>query len=211
MKRLLLIVIPLLFLSIGVSQNRVNVNNLIKYGDKYFKENDDRPFNGIVFDLSKETGNKILQYKMIEGLKNGLYQDWYPDGKPKSKGKYFNNTRVGNWTLWYENVEKKEEGTYKDGKRDGLHTFWYENGEKREDTYKDGKMDGLQTKWYENGQKSYEGTYKDGKKDGLRTWWYENGQKSLEGSYKDGEELSRKRWNVDGSVRKEPFDWEWFK
>ena len=71
MQRLLLIVLSLLFLSIGVSQNRVNVNNLVKYGDKYFKENDDRPFNGIVFDMSKETGNKILEYKMVNGLKNG--------------------------------------------------------------------------------------------------------------------------------------------
>ena len=86
MKRLL--IITLLLLSVGLSQNRVNVNNLVQYGDKYFKENDDKPFNGIVFDLSKETGNKILEYKMIEGLKNGLYQEWYLDGKPKSKGKY---------------------------------------------------------------------------------------------------------------------------
>ena len=67
MKRLL--IISILLLSVGLSQNRVNVNNLIPYGDKYFKENDDRPFNGIVFDLSKETGNKILQFKMAQGMK----------------------------------------------------------------------------------------------------------------------------------------------
>ena len=114
------IIISLLILSVGLSQNRVNVNNLVSYGDKYFKENDDKPFNGIVFDLSKETGNKILEYKMIEGLKNGLYQEWYPDGKLKRKGKYLNNTQVGDWTTWYDNGQKSSEITRKDGKGDGL-------------------------------------------------------------------------------------------
>ena len=122
-------------------------------------------------------------------------------------------------TEYYDSGQKKAEGTVT-GKhsstglyiKDGLHTSWYENGQmKYEWTYKDGERDGLWNSWFEDGQKWYERTYKDGEKDGLRTWWYEDGQKSLEGSYKDGEELSRKRWNVDGSVRKEPFDWEWFK
>ena len=82
------IIITLLLLSVGLSQNRVNVNNLVQYGDKYFKENDDRPFNGNVFDMSKKTGNKILEYKMVDGLKNGLYQEWSSDGTLIKKGKY---------------------------------------------------------------------------------------------------------------------------
>jgi len=134
----------LLFLSVGLSQNRVNVNNLVQYGDKYFKENDDRPFNGIVFDLSKETGNKILEFRMVKGLKNGLYQEWYPDGNLKTKGKYLNNTQVGDWTVWYVDGQKKSEGNFKDGKKDGLTTTWYENGQKKsEGTFKDGELDGL--------------------------------------------------------------------
>ena len=144
MKKLLLIIFPLLFLSAGISQNRVNVNNLVQYGDKYFKENDDRPFNGIVFDMSKETGNKILQYNIVDGLKNGLYQEWYPDGKPKSKGKYLNNKRVHNWTSWYENGQKSGIVTYKDGIANGLHALWSQSGTKYyEATFKDEKLDGF--------------------------------------------------------------------
>ena len=116
MKKILLIT---LFVSVGLSQNRVNVNNLVQYGDKYFKENDDKPFNGIVFDLSKETGNKILEFRMVKGLKNGLYQEWYPDGKPKSKGKFINGIESGLYTEWYSNGQKNGEGTWKDGERDG--------------------------------------------------------------------------------------------
>ena len=115
MKRLL--IITLLLLSVGLSQNRVNVNNLVSYGDKYFKENDDKPFNGIVFDLSKETGNKILEFRMVNGLKNGLYQKWSSDGTLIKKGKYLNDTQVGDWTVWYETGQKRWEGTYKDEKK----------------------------------------------------------------------------------------------
>ena len=175
MKKLL--IVSLLLLSVGLSQNRVNVNNLVNYGDKYFKENDDRPFDGLVFDLSKKTGNKILEFRMVNGLKNGLYQEWYTDGKPKSKGKYLNEIKDDKWTWWYENGQKLKEETYKGGKED---RSW--------------------TTWYKNGQKKFEGISKDGKRDGLWTDWDENGKKLKEETYKDGELISKKEWNEDGSV-----------
>ena len=60
--------------------NKVNVRNLVEYGGKYFKENDDTPFNGIVFDLSKKSGKKILEYRMRDGKKYGIYKEWNDDG-----------------------------------------------------------------------------------------------------------------------------------
>ena len=110
MKKILLIT---LFLTVGFSQNQVNANNLLPVGGKIFKENERKPFDGIVFDLSKESGNIILEFRMVNGLMNGLYQEWYPDGKLKRKGKYLNNTQVGDWTVWYENGQMKLELTYK--------------------------------------------------------------------------------------------------
>ena len=173
MKKLL--IISLLLLSVGLSQNRVNVNNLVQYGDKYFKENDDKPFNGIVFDLSKETGNKILEFRMVKGLKNGLYQEWSPDGNPKTKGKFINGMENGVWTQWSENGQKNYEENYKDGIKIGSGTGWYENG-----------------------QKSFEITYRDGALDGLEMYWYENGQKYREITYQDGELINERYWTEDG-------------
>ena len=131
------IIITLLLLSVGLSQNRVNVNNLVQYGDKYFKENDDRPFNGNVFDMSKKTGNKILEYKMVDGLKNGLYQEWSSDGTLIKKGKYLNNTQVGDWTVWYYNGQMKFELTSK--MKVTLFNYWYEGGQKILEVKIDGK------------------------------------------------------------------------
>ena len=64
-------------ISTGISQDKVNVNNLVKHENKYFKENEYIPYAGIVFDISKETGNRTLQFSMIDGLKNGSYEEWF--------------------------------------------------------------------------------------------------------------------------------------
>ena len=53
--------LPVLFLiSVGFGQNKVNINNLVQYGDKMFKENDDKLYTGMVCDFSKSTGQKIF-------------------------------------------------------------------------------------------------------------------------------------------------------
>ena len=54
--------ILILLFSLGFSQNEINIDNLTQYGERYFKENESKPFTGIVFQVSKETGNKILEY-----------------------------------------------------------------------------------------------------------------------------------------------------
>tara|TARA_B100001027_G_C15977773_1_gene202751 strand:+ start:118 stop:345 length:228 start_codon:yes stop_codon:yes gene_type:complete len=67
----------LIFFLISVcnSQNKVNVNGLVKHKNKYFKKNDYVPFDGIVFDVTKKTRNKILQFRILDGLKNGPYEE----------------------------------------------------------------------------------------------------------------------------------------
>ena len=85
MKKLLPLLSVLFLISIGFSQNKVNINNLVQYGDKRFKENDDQPFSGIVFDMDRETGNKILEFFMSNGIKNGRYKKWYENGQLNEK------------------------------------------------------------------------------------------------------------------------------
>ena len=176
MKRLLLIVLPLLLI-VGCSKP-INDDTLIDKGGLKYHPDTKELYTG------KTTKNRLGGTKEFEGS--------YKDGE-----------KDGLWTEWYENGQKEIERTYKDGKEDGLRTWWYENGQKESEwNYKDGKVDGLVTNWYENGQKKYEEIYKDGKEDGLRTQWYDNGQKSIEETLKDGKPISYKKWNEDGSVRK---------
>ena len=135
-------------------------------------------------------------------MDNGLWTEKFSD-EPIS-GKVF-----GYWFLGEDNNKKKVYvGNLRNGIKSGKWTTWYYNGRKgSEIIYKDGKWDGLWTQWYETGQKKGELIYKDGKK-GLRTGWYKNVQKEREVHYKDGDYDVIRRWNEDGSVRKEPFWWE---
>ena len=173
MKRLLLIVLPLLLI-FGCFEH-INEETLIdKDGLKYHPDTKEL-YSGKVFK------NRMGGGKEFEGS--------YKDGK-----------KDGLWTRWYENGQKKREFTFKDGKEDGLWTGWYENGQKmKEGTQKNNRQDGKWTWWYENGQKKEEGNFKDGKKDGLYTEWFESGKKKFEGTQKDGEVISQKWWNEDGS------------
>ena len=89
MKKTVLLITSLVFItSLSFSQTKVNKNNLVQYGDKWFKENDDKPYTGIVFDMSKETGNKILESKYVKGLLHGKHVEWYNDGIKKVEGIY---------------------------------------------------------------------------------------------------------------------------
>ena len=177
------IIISLLILSVGLSQQEYDINDLIEMDNGLWTEKfSDEPISGKVFGywFLGEDNNKKKVY--VGNLRNGI--------------------KSGKWTTWYYNGRKGSEVTYKDGEKDGLWTDWYENGQKLgEGTYKDGKEDGLFTEWYENGQKKEEGTFKDGKLEGLVTGWYENGQRMGEYTYKDGKLISKKEWNEDGSVR----------
>ena len=178
MKRLLLIVLPLLLIVGCSSPEPINYEETLNERDGVFYTKDtNKPYSGQVFSL-------------------------YDDGKKKGEGTLKDGKEDGKWTYFHSNGQKFREGTYKNEKEDGLWTRWYESGQKWEEgTFKDGKKDGLWTRLYWNGQKKLEGTWKDGEWDGLTTLWYENGQKWNEETYEDGESISKKSWNEDGSVR----------
>ena len=202
MKRLLLIVLPLLLI-VGCSKPIDNESLKDRNGVKY-EQDSQSPYTGEVFELY-DNGNKSLEGNYKDGLKNGI------------------------WTSWYENGQKEFEKDYTDGKPDGLMTYWDKNDGKMykgnflnfDDenidystldgsyigydkntlghvSFKNGKQNGLLTNWYKNGEKKEEGTFKDGERDGLRTYWYENGEKKEE-IYTDGKQDGiQKNYNKRG-------------
>ena len=179
--------------------NKVNVRNLVEYGGKYFKENDDAPFNGIVFDLSKKSGKKILEYRMRDGQKYGIYKEWNDDGDLLKEGYYKSGLMSKKWKFYFENGKIKGSGQYFEGDgsnlgdtgipkngRTNMWEFWYENGQKSQKVnYKNGQLNGLSLYWYENGNKDFESTYKNGFLDGAFTAWYKNGNIKLKGFHKN--------------------------
>ena len=186
MKKLLPLLFLIFFISFGFSQKKVNINNLVQYGDKMFKQNDDKPYTGRVFDLNRLNGNKILE------------------------GNYKNGVKHGKWTTWYENGQKEYEKYYSYGKEDKLWIMWdRNNGKKYKGEYigdlremSDNQISLLNGVFifYEGSKKIIHSKMINGEPDGLVTLWYKEEGK-IEMIYKNGKIISSKEWNEDGSVK----------
>ena len=146
------LVLIFLFTTLVYSQNDVNIQNLTMKENIYFAKNSKLPFSGSAFSFSLLTREKILEFQIIDGKKNGTYEEWYINGKKKSKYNYLDNLKHGRFTTYYQNGKKKEKGFWKYGNNDGLCSFWFENGQrKKEGVYKNTKGEGIWTYWYPNG------------------------------------------------------------
>jgi antitoxin component YwqK of YwqJK toxin-antitoxin module len=104
------IIISLLFLSIGLSQQEYNDNDLIEMDNGLWTEKfSDEPITGKVFGYFGEESNPKKVY--IGNVRNG-----------KKEGK---------WVSYYHSTGKKRfEYNFKNGKEDGLCIEWSENGQK---------------------------------------------------------------------------------
>ena len=99
-----LFVLLILFLIPKVSaQSKVNFENLVVYGKKYFKQDEDKPFNGKTFMLSPKTGKKIMEAIMRNGLFRGSLILNYPDGKKMFEANMLDNRFYGRVRGWYAN------------------------------------------------------------------------------------------------------------
>jgi len=125
MKRLLLIVLPLLLI-VGCSKP-VNEETLIEKGGLKYHPDTKELYSGKVFK-NRMGGKKEFEGSYKDGKKNGLWTDYHENGQKSSE-------------ITYKNGKQYIIRTYKDGKREGFWTWWYANGQKfYEDVYKDGEL-----------------------------------------------------------------------
>ena len=74
-------ILALLLASLLYPQDKANINSLVQYGDKMYKTDDDKPYTGKVFDLYKSNGNKKVEGKYNNGLKDGKWAWWDENGQ----------------------------------------------------------------------------------------------------------------------------------
>ena len=125
MKKTLLIILPLLLI-VGCSKVE-GKQDLIPVVETYN--------NGDIKSITyhKKTRNKIEKVKYEEYHWNG--------GQKKKEETYKDGIKDGLYTEWFDNGQKYWEVTYKDGKLDGLLTSWYANGQKKwEATFRGGEF-----------------------------------------------------------------------
>ena len=106
------------------------------------------------------TGEISRRYFLVDGKKEGLMTDYYPDGSLKGERWFRNDTQVNKTTLYYPGGEVKEVQYYLDGKIHGGDTVFYEDGSPQFVLNFDrGVKDGYVRKWGRDGSLIYEAKY----------------------------------------------------
>lgn len=80
----------------------------------------------ILYYPGKEQVAEITHYK--EGLKEGPYIKYFPDGKIMTKGNYKNDKLDGDFSVYYDNGNTEIKGKYKNGIQVGNWQYFDEEG-----------------------------------------------------------------------------------
>ncbi len=97
-------------------------------------------------------------------MKNGVYEEFWPNKKRKCIVNYHDNKPHGIYRSWYENKKMKAEINFLNGLKDGDYKEWWSNGKKKRFAeYKEGVLHGPIKTWDENGKLSAKGKFKTGK------------------------------------------------
>jgi antitoxin component YwqK of YwqJK toxin-antitoxin module len=152
-------------------------------------------------NISSSEGNRKISIEN-EKVKDGSFEEFYPNGSLKLVGDCKNGKRDGVWKEYFENGILREQGVFKDGKKDG--GFWiydedgskieelvFESGILRESLNRTNKnFNGIKKFYSEEGMLVRTLTYEEGKihyLNDLKINYYGNGGLIYSyGNYKDG-------------------------
>lgn len=139
-------------------------------------------------------GNIYQKGTYLDNKKVGLWESFYPNGKPYTKITYKNNKQYGEVSIYYKNGNLQEQGYWKINRWVGEYKYCYENGVVKYHWFFDeeGKRTGTQTYFHENGEKQVVGTWMQGKESGTVKEYYATGQVKKETNFNNG--------TINGSV-----------
>src|SRR5690554_2876543 len=114
------------------------------------------------------------------------YVDYWDNSNTiiRSEGSYTNGLENGEWKYYYPDGVLKEKSFYKLGRLDGEVITYYFNGKVKEQGYFDwDRQDSLFTGFYLSGDKKEEGNFNRGYKTGLWKYWYPDGAPRMDEKY----------------------------
>ena len=147
-------------------------------------------------------GVRINQYDINTGKKEGIWEEYFDNGKLYYKGSFNNGKKDGYWEYYRDNGQLWSKGSYNNDERDGIWEKYRKNGQLESKlSFNNGERDGYLEWYYSNGKLEYKGSYKNGLRDGLWEWYHDNGQLYSSSSYKNGELIKK----LDESEKKKLF------
>lgn len=145
----------------------VDGNYLGSFSDNGQKNGDWKQYYSLGYEFISADKTPIVAYvgNYTNGLMNGNFKYYYPDGTLKHEGYYKDGTHELN-----ENNGIPAVG------REGLHIFYYNNGAvSNKHHFLDGKAEGLHEDWHKNGIKKREANYRNDYIEGKYQEWDDKG------------------------------------
>lgn len=168
-------------------EEAIEISTLTKefmYGMMWlYVDDDNETYSGWVKDTHPNQNLKSLGY-LKNGQKQGLWINWYEDGKLESKKGWNNDFLEGVFKYWHPNGKLKVMGRTKDGEVDGIWQQFYTNGNKHyESVNKVGKLVSKKI-WKINGELCDESKVENGT--GTFVLFDENGSRVKTVTFKNG-------------------------
>lgn len=139
-------------------------------------------------------------------VKHGYHEERWINGNIRSKANYVNNREDGLVENFYESGRPKSIVFFDNGKQIRNIKAWYDTGEillsfKEANEQKDGIVE----RFHRNGQLSSTDTFENGlPKDGTSSIAFDvNGQKTYEATYLNGQTINRKYFDSNGNIKEE--------
>ncbi len=94
-----------------VSMNDATVEYGTPYGQQYFAKGSKEPYTGWLY-ARYDNGELEAAQQFVDGIGNGIWINYNPDGSKESQGTYVNNRTEGPAKLFYEDGSVKAAGEY---------------------------------------------------------------------------------------------------
>jgi antitoxin component YwqK of YwqJK toxin-antitoxin module len=134
--------------------------DLTKIKGLLYKNGSKTPFTG---REKAKLQNRIIEYNVVDGLKNGDFKIFYAEGRPQMVGQMINNKNEGHWKYYYESLSVESEGNFNNDLADGNWIWYYPNGNvKEQGNFVEGKRDGKWITYEDNGKVSIVNKFKNG-------------------------------------------------
>ena len=124
-----------------------------------YKKGENKPFTGKV---KGKANNKTIQYEVKNGLKDGEFILYFPNGTVQIKGNMIKNKNEGEWSYYYSDKTLESRGDFKDDLANGTWVWYFHNGNlKEEGKYTDGEREGEWRSFNDDGSLYIKRYFKD--------------------------------------------------
>ncbi len=177
------------------------INRMVTY-DTLGKVIDDVELKWGSGDCQTHFANKKLRskYSFKNGLLEGSYAWYYPNGQLESEGKFFNDERTGECISYFPDGKKSMVEHYVNGKREDALTQFNDKGIMiTEQVYKADQLHGKCKYYYDNKQVSWEGNEIYGQVDGYSYLYDPSGELMIRRFSENGTLLYYQYKNKNGN------------